>query len=264
MSDQSELLHFSLDDVRVSLFAPFGYLAMEESDQVAVLWSSDTEARKIDSKTFEVRWMNAGPGTAVELSVHRMGRTSIWDEWLSVVVDGIQCAGRRFSSNGSGGSMQCFVLFVPTDFPLVIRAEWPRDESAFDEMCAIAESIRILVPFEDVEGKMSSCHEGFRMSVWHPADAIVEMTEVFIRIVIDGGSWVLRPSQDDELPQEKDCGSALKTLGGLEVSMSPGLEGHSARIVHASEVFGVVAEGNNATNLEAITRSLRFHQFIDQ
>jgi hypothetical protein len=46
--------------------------------------------------------------------------------------------------------------------------------------------------------------------------------------------------------------------------MSPGLEGHSARIVRASEVFGVVAEGNNATNLEAITRSLRFHQFIDQ
>jgi hypothetical protein len=102
------------------------------------------------------------------------------------------------------------------------------------------------------------------MSVWHPADAIVEMTEDFIRIVIDGGSWVLRPSQDDELSQEKDYGPALKTLGGIEVSMSPGLEGHSARIVRASEVFGVVAEGNNATNLEAITRSLRFHQFIDQ
>jgi hypothetical protein len=52
MSDQSELLHFSLDDVRVSLFAPFGYLAIEERDRVAVLWSSDTEDRKIDSKTF--------------------------------------------------------------------------------------------------------------------------------------------------------------------------------------------------------------------
>jgi len=264
MSDQPELLHFSLDDVRVSLFAPFGYLAIEESDQVAVLWSSDTEARKIDSKTFEVRWMNAGPGAAVELSVQRMGRTSIWDEWLSVVVDGIQCAGRRFSSNGSGGSMQGFVLFVPTDFPLVIRAEWPRDESVFDEMCAIAESIRILVPFEDVEGKMSSCHEGFRMSVWHPADAIVEMTEDFIRIVIDGGSWVLSRTHEDELLEELDHGLTQKTFGGIELTMNQGLAGHSARVAHASEVFGVVAEGNNATNLEAITHSLRFHQFIDQ
>jgi hypothetical protein len=77
MSDQSELLQFSSDAVRITHFAPSSDLAIEESDQVVVLWSSGTEDRKIDSKTFEIRWVNAGPGAAVELSVQRMGRTSM-------------------------------------------------------------------------------------------------------------------------------------------------------------------------------------------
>jgi hypothetical protein len=77
MSDQSELLHFSSDAVRNTHFAPFSDLAIEEGDQVVVLWSSDAEDRKIDSKTFEIRWVDTGPGAAVELSVQRMGRTSM-------------------------------------------------------------------------------------------------------------------------------------------------------------------------------------------
>ena len=140
----SDLLHFSLDEIGVSVLAPIGYMNDELGDDSVILWDDPEDYRPDTADTFEVRRLTIRGVAALELCAQRLGRVNRWADDIEVVADGIMCEGRTFLSDGDGGPMKGFLAIVPLEFPVAIRAEWKLDDDRCDEMLMIAKTARFL------------------------------------------------------------------------------------------------------------------------
>lgn len=255
----SDLLHFSLDEIGVSLLAPIGFLNDELGDDAVVLWDDPDDYRPDTADTFEVRRLTIRGVAALELCVQRLGRVSRWKDDIEVVADGIICEGRTFFSDGDGGPMMGFLAIVPLEFPVAIRAEWKPDDDRSDEMMAIAASARFLFPRDAHAAKSSQTHIDFRMSVNVPAGWSRTVSDDHMEMSGPGSRWVLKRATQPAI-----SGTSELLFDDISLTTQTGIGTLWAQVLHTNEEFRVIAEGDDLSTLMEITRSLRFHQFIDQ
>ena len=254
-----ELLHFSLDEIGVSVLAAIGYMNDELGDDSVILWDDPEDDRPETADTFEVRRLTIRGIAALELCVQRLGRVSRWTDDVEVVADGIMCEGRTFVSDGDGGPMKGFLTIVPLEFPVALRAEWKTEDDRCDEMLTIAKSVRFLSPLDGHTAKSSLTHINFRMSVEVPEGWLGAVSDDRIEISGPGSRWLLRRGSQPEV-----VGTTEVLFDDVSLTYHIGIGTLRAQILHTSEEFTVMAEGDDIPTLIEISRSLRFHQFIDQ
>ena len=254
-----ELLHFSLDEIGVSVLAPIGYMNDELGDDSVILWDDPEDDRPNNADTFECRRLTIRGVAALELCVQRLGRVSRWTDDVEVVADGIMCEGRIFVSDGDGGPMKGFLAIVPLEFPVAIRAEWKLDEDRFDEMLMIAKSARFLSPRDVHATKSSLTYIDFRMSVEVPEGWSGAVLDDRIEMAGPGSRWLLKRATQPEI-----SGTSELLFDDISLMTEIGIGTLQAQVLHTSEEFRVLAEGDDISTLMEISRSLRFHQFIDQ
>jgi hypothetical protein len=259
VSSLRELLHFSLDEIGVSVLAPVGFMNDELGDESVILWDDPEDHRPETADTFEVRRLTIRGIAALELCVQRLGRVSRWTDDIEVVADGIMCEGRTFVSDGDGGQMKGFIAIAPLDFPVAIRAEWKTGDDRQDEMMAMAKSVRFLSPLDIHASKSSVTHVGFRMSAGIPAGWTGEVSQDQIEISGPGSRWILKRGSRPAID-----GVPELLLEDISLTTHIGIGTLQAQVLHTSEEFRVLAEGDDISTLMDISRSLRFHQFIDQ
>ena len=231
----------------------------ELGDESVILWDDPEDDRPETADTFEVRRLTIRGIAALELCVQRLGRVSRWADDIEIVADGIICEGRTFLSDGDGGPMKGFLAIVPLEFPVVIRAEWKLDDDRFDEMLMIAKSARFLSPLDVHAVKSSLTHINFRMSGEVPVGWLGTVSDDRIEISGPGSRWLLkRGSQADVV------GTSELLFDDVSLTYQIGIGTLRAQVLHTSEEFLVIAEGDDIPTLIEVSRSLRFHQFIDQ
>ncbi len=255
----TDLLHFSLDEIGVSVLASIGFMNDELGDESVILWDDPEDHRPETADTFEVRRLTIRGIAALELCVQRLGRVSRWADDIEIVADGIICEGRTFLSDGDGGPMKGFLTIVPLEFPVAIRAEWKTGDNRQDEMIAIANSARFLSPLDSHPSKSSLTHVGFRMSVSIPAGWTGKVSQDQIEISGPGSRWTLKRGS-----QPAVNGTPELLLEDISLTTLIGVGTLRGQVLHTSEEFRVLAEGDDIPTLMEISRSLRFHQFIDQ
>ncbi len=231
----------------------------ELGDESVILWDDPEDDRPDAADTFEVRRLSIRGIAALELCVQRLGRVSRWADDIEVVADGITCEGRTFVSDGDGGPMKGFLTIVPLEFPVAIRVEWKTGDDRQDEMMALANSARFLSPLDSHPSKSSLTHVGFRMSVSIPAGWTGEVSQDQIEISGPGSRWLLRRGSQPDV-----VGTTELLFGDVSLTCHFGVGTLRAQVLHTSEEFTVIAEGDDISTLTVISRSLRFHQFIDQ
>jgi len=255
----TDLLHFSLDEIGVSVLAPIGFLNDDLGDDSVILWDDTEDDRPVNADTFECRRISVKGAAALELCVPRLGRVAKWLDQIDLVIDGISCEGRNFLSDGEGGPMRGFIAVVPLDFPVAIRAEWKIGDDRQDEMMALANSARFLSPLDSHPSKSSLTHVGFRMSVSIPAGWMGEVSQDQIEISGPGSRWMLKRGSGAAVN-----GTTELLFEDISLVSDVGIGSIQAQVLHTSEEFRVLAEGDDISTLMDISRSLRFHQFIDQ
>jgi hypothetical protein len=255
-------LHHSLDDLGLSVLAPVGYLVDDMGDEAVILWdgSADDDERADGDVVFELRRTGMGAGAAMEVALHRLGRTATWTGECAVVVDGVEVAGRDFASDGAGGPMRGFIAHVDGPFPLLVRAEWPTGDDRREQMLTMASHTRLtsgLDPFELPGGRRSSITSmSLLLSVAVPADHDVLDDGDTIALRGPGTNWVIqRAEQDLEV-------SAERNDSGIAADVTTGVGTLTATIAAGGNRYRVVAEGDDLDLLRAITASLRYHQFL--
>jgi hypothetical protein len=255
-------LHHSLDDLGLSLVAPAGFLADDMGDDAVILWDGDADddERADGDATFEVRRTGMGIGAAMEVALHRLGRAGAWTGDCRVVVDGVGIAGREFSSDGTGGPMNGFLAHLDGPFPLLVRAEWPVADDRRDEMLTMASLARLtsgLDSFEMPGGRRASITSmSLLVSVAVPADHEVLDHDSTIALRGPGTNWVLRRAEQDlEVMAERND-------AGIAADVTTGVGTLTAAVAAGGNRYRVTAEGDDLDLLQAITASLRYHQFL--
>jgi|688.fasta_scaffold89638_2 hypothetical protein len=256
MSDE---LHFSLDEIGVSVLAPVGFMNDALGDDSVILWDDPEDDRPDSATTFEFRRLLVKGSAARELCVQRLGRVSQWMDELNVVADGIVCEGQTFVSDGDGGPMQGFVAIVPLEIPVALRAEWKTDDDRLNEMLAIASSTRFLLPRDIHLTKNSLTHIDFRMSVDVPEGWTRTVSDDHMEMSGPGSRWVLKRATQPAI-----SGTSELLFDDISLTAHLGVGKLLAQVQHPSDEFSITAEGDDLSTLMEITRSLRFHQFIDQ
>ena len=252
-------LHFSLDEIGISVLAPVGYMNDDLGNDAVILWDDPEDDRPDSADTFEFRRLLVKGQAARELCVQRLGRVARFVGDIRVVADGIICEGQTFVSDGDGGPMQGFVVIAPLEFPVALRAEWKADDDRLEEMLVIASSARFLSPRDIHPNKSSLTHIGFRMSVTVPPGWSGIVTDDCMQISGPGSNWELRKGHRPTF-----TGTAEVLFDDISLTAHIGVGKFLAQIQHPSDEFSVTAEGDDLSTLMEITRSLRFHQFIDQ
>ena len=252
-------LHFSLDEIGVSVLAPVGFMNDELGDDSVILWDDPEDYRPDTADTFEVRRLTIRGVAALELCVQRLGRVSRWVDDVEIVADGITCEGRNFVSDGDGGPMKGFVAIAPLEFPVAIRAEWKVDDDRRDEMLMIARSARFLSPRDTHVAKSSLAHIDFRMSVNVPDGWSGAVSDDRMEMSGPGSRWVLKRATQSAI-----SGTSELLFDDISLMTELGIGTLRAQVLHTNDKFLVTAEGDDLSTLMDISRSLRFHQFIDQ
>ena len=254
-----DLLHFSLDEIGASVLAPIGFMNDELGEDSVVLWDDPEDDRSESADTFEVRRLPVEGMAGLELCVPRLGRVSRWTGDIEVVADGIVCESRFFRSDGDGGPMEGFVAIVPLTAPVALRAEWKLGDDRLEEMLSIAASTRFLSPLDQHQDKSSVSHIDFRMSMTIPVGWNARVAEDFVEITGPGSRWNLSRSFEESM-----TGSTEVLFDDVTVIQQLGIGKYTALVSHTGQFFTVVGQGDDLSALADITRSLRFHQFIDQ
>ena len=254
-----DLLHFSLDEIGVSVLAPIGYMNDELGDDSVILWDDPEDYRPDTADTFEVRRLTIRGVAALELCVQRLGRVSRWADDIEVVADGIMCEGRTFLSDGDGGPMKGFLAIVPLEFPVAIRAEWKLDDDRCDEMLMIAKTARFLSPRDVHAAKSSLTHIDFRMSVDVPEGWARTVSDDHMEMSGPGSRWVLKRATQPAI-----SGTSEQLFDDISLMTELGIGTLQAQVLHSNDEFRVTAEGDDLSTLMEINRSLRFHPFIGQ
>jgi hypothetical protein len=231
----------------------------ELGDDSVILWDDPEDYRPDTADTFEVRRLTIRGVAGLELCVQRLGRVSRWVDDVEIVADGIICEGRNFVSDGDGGPMKGFIAIAPLEFPVAIRAEWKTGDGRQDEMMAMAQSVRFLSPRDIHASKSSLTHVGFRMSVSVPAGWAGEVSQDQIEISGPGSRWILQKAIHRDVN-----GMPEVLLEDISLTAEIGIGTVHAQVLHTSEEFRVLAEGDDISTLMEVSRSLRFHQFIGQ
>jgi hypothetical protein len=169
------------------------------------------------------------------------------------------CEGRTFLSDGDGGPMKGFLAIVPLEFPVAIRAEWKVDDDRCDEMLMIAKSARFLSPRDTHAAKSSLTHIDFRMSVDVPEGWMRTVSDDHMEMSGPGSRWVLKRATQPAI-----SGTSELLFDDISLVAEIGIGTLQAQVLHTNDEFRVTAEGDDLSTLMDISRSLRFHQFIDQ
>jgi len=252
-------LHFSLDEIGVSVLAPVGYMNDELGDDAVILWDDPEDDRPDSADTFEFRRLALKGQAARELCVQRLGRVARFVNDTKVVADGIICEGQTFVSDGDGGPMQGFVVIALLEFPVALRAEWKTGDDRLEEMLAIASSTRFLSPRDIHPTKSSLTHIDFRMSVKVPAGWSGIVTDDRIEMSGPGSRWVLKRATMPAI-----SGASELLFDDISLMTELGIGTLQAQVLHTNDEFRVTAEGDDLSTLMEISRSLRFHQFINR
>jgi hypothetical protein len=253
------LLHFSLDEIGISVLASIGFMNDELGDDSVILWDDPEDYRPDTADTFEVRRLTIRGVAALELCVQRLGRVSRWVDDIEIVADGIMCEGRTFVSDGDGGPMKGFLAIVPLEFPVALRAEWKLHDDRCDEMLMIAKTARFLSPRDVHAAKSSLTHIDFRISVDIPDGWSGTVSYDHMEISGPGSRWALKRATQPAI-----LGTSEQLFNDISLVAEIGIGTLQAQVLHSNDEFRVTAEGDDLSTLMDITRSLRFHPFIDQ
>lgn len=255
-------VHLSCDAIGVSLLAPVGYLSEDAlAEQAVTVWAGPGDDPGPDAVTIELVRVDSAAGAAMEVGVHRAGRVARWGDDVAIEVDGLAATGRRFVTDGPDGPRHGVFVVVPVAFPLAIRAEWPATMDRFDEIVAIAGTIRLLTPLDERAGRTSACSVGLRLSAWVPTGWAADIGPDHLLVSGPGSQW--RAGRVSAATPDTDAEAVEEDLvGDVHLRRSTGIGILHARAEYLSEHVAITGEGDDLTALVAITRSLRAHPFL--